>query len=135
MATDRVQTLTRIYERWARGDMAASVGVMAENVVLRIHPELPEAGTYEGLTAIREYTVGFLDAWDSLTISALSFREGAGDAGDAVLVDVRQDGTGADSGAQVGFAYFHLWTFRGDEVVRIEAILREDEALGAAGLG
>lgn len=51
-----------------------------------------------------------------------------------MLVEVRQDGVGADSGAQVGFNYFQLWTFRGDEVVRIESILREDEALAAAGL-
>ena len=134
MASDRVQTLTRIYERWARGEMAASVEVMAEDVVLHIHPEIPEAGTYEGLAGIREYMVGFLDAWDSLTISAVSFREAVGDAGDAVLVEVRQDGVGLDSGARVGFNYFQLWTFRGHEVVRIESILREDEALAAAGL-
>ncbi len=31
-------------------------------------------------------------------------------------------------------SYFHLWTFRGGNVIRLEVILREEDALEAVGL-
>ena len=73
---------------------------------------------------------GFLDAWDSLTIAAESFE----DAGESVLVKVRQTGVGRGSGAPAETFYFQVWTFRGGKVIRLDTILSESEALEAAGL-
>jgi ketosteroid isomerase-like protein len=71
-----------------------------------------------------------LDAWESLTIAAESYREAA----DAVLVKVKQTGVGKDSGIPVTLDYFHVWRFRDGKVIRLESILREENALAAAGV-
>lgn len=55
-------------------------------------------------------------------------------AGDSVVVGVFQRGTGAESGAVTELRYFHVWTFRGDRVVRWENCHPREEALAAVGL-
>jgi hypothetical protein len=51
-----------------------------------------------------------------------------------VLVSVRQFGIGRASGIGGELRYFHVWTFRGDKVIRLEAIIDRDDACTAAGL-
>ena len=77
-----------------------------------------------------KYMSHFLASWESLTISAESFR----DTEDTVLVNVRQNGVGRGSGVPVELRYFQVWTFRGDKVVRLDVILSEQSAFEAAGL-
>lgn len=109
------------------------LSVFDEDVTLVIDREIPDAGTYRGLDGVRSYMTAFLDAWEpqSLSIKAESFAE----SGDTVLVKVNQAGVGKDSGAPVETSYFQLWTFRGDSVIRLETIMREEAARKAAGLG
>jgi ketosteroid isomerase-like protein len=130
VASENVATLTRIYDGWKRGDFTVSVGALAEDVTLIIDPEIPDSGVFEGLAGVRSYMTRFLEAWKSLTIEAVSFKE----AGDSVLVEVRQAGVGHDSGVPVGLSYFQLWTFRDGSVIRIESIVRKEKALEAIGL-
>jgi ketosteroid isomerase-like protein len=129
MSGENRETLARIYEGWERGDFTVGVGVFERNAILVIDPEIPEAGVYVGLDGIRGYTSRFLEAWESLTIAAESFE----DVGDTVLVRVKQTGIGQDSGVPVTLSYFHLWTFRGGVVIRLDSILREASALEAIG--
>lgn len=131
MSSENIETLARIYEGWEQGDLAVGVSLFEHNATLVIDPEIPDAGVYVGVDGIRGYTTRFLDAWESLTISAESLK----DVGDTVLVEVKQTGVGRDSGAAVGFNYFQLWTFRGGKVIRLESILREENPLEAVGLG
>jgi hypothetical protein len=72
----------------------------------------------------------YLKDWKSLSISAESFEQ----AGDRVLVKVRQAGTARDTGLPIGIDYFQVWSFRGDSVLRVESILRESRARKVAGL-
>jgi hypothetical protein len=72
----------------------------------------------------------YLKDWKSLTISAESFEQ----AGDRVLVRVRQAGIARDTGLPIGIDYFQVWTFRGEAVARIESMLSESRARRAAGL-
>jgi ketosteroid isomerase-like protein len=127
---ENVQTLERIYAGWDRGDFTVGIAEFADDVTLFIDPEIPETGLYEGVDGIREYTRQFLEPWESLTIAAESYR----DADDVVLVKVKQLGVGRDSGVPVTLDYFHVWRFRDGKVIRLESILREENALAAAGL-
>jgi ketosteroid isomerase-like protein len=124
------QALERIYSAWEQGDMTAAIAVFDNDIVLAIDPEIPDGGVYEGLGGVRNYTTHFLSAWETVTIAAESIQE----AGDSYLVKVDQRGVGLDSGAEVGFSYFHVWTFRDGKVVRLESIRDEEKALRAAGL-
>ena len=129
MSSENVETVARIYRGWERGDFTVGVGAFAEEAVLILDPEMPDAGEYVGPGRIRHYMRGFLEAWESLTIAAKSVE----DAGDNVLVEVWQSGVGRDSGAEVAFGYFQLWTFQDGRVTRLESILHEARAREAAG--
>ena len=56
------------------------------------------------------------------------------EAGDGVLVDVRQRGVGRTSGVPVELRYFTLWSFRARKVIRIQSFRDRAEAFEAAGL-
>jgi ketosteroid isomerase-like protein len=129
MSSRHVEILTRVYAAWERGDFAAEVDIFEQHAVLVIDREIPDSGVYVGTEGVRSYMTRFLDAWEALTIGAESFRE----AGDTVLVKARQAGTGKGSGVPTTLNYCHLWTFRGDKVVRLETILDEEKALEAIG--
>ena len=130
MPSEKVETLTRIDEGWERGDFTVGLAVFEPNATLVIDPGIPERGVYLGQEGIRSYMTRFLEAWDSLIIAAESFRE----AGDTVLVAVKQTGVGQESQVPVTTNYFQLWTFRGAQVIRLEVIFSEEAALAAAGL-
>jgi ketosteroid isomerase-like protein len=130
MPSKNIETLAPIYEGWERGDFGVGPSVFDQNAVLVIDPDIPDSGVFVGPDGFRTYMTRFLEAWESLTIAAESFR----DAGDTVLVNARQTATGKDSGAPVTLDYFQLWTFRGGMVIRLETVLSEQRALEAAGL-
>jgi len=131
MSQENVDTVARVYEGWERGDFTASVSLLEGNVTLVIDPGIPDGGgVFVGREGVRTYMTRFLAAWDSLTIAAESLK----DVGDTVLVKVKQSGTGRGSGVPVDISFFQLWTFRGGNVIRLETILREEDALDAVGL-
>ena len=130
MSSDHVETLRATYDEWGRGNFRGGADMWDADAVFSLRPEFPDAGDYHGLEGIRHYMRGFLAPWNDLTITAEEFV----DAGDSVIVAVRQHGIGRESGTPVELLYFHLWTFRGAAVVRWEAIRTRGEALEAAGL-
>ena len=131
MSASRVDTVRRIYERWAQGDFSAGVDLYDPHIVLVLRSEVPEPGPHYGLAAIRDYMRNdFLRDFTDATISGDEFLE----AGDSVLVRVDQRASGPRSGIPVRMRYFQAWTFRGGHVVRIESIMEREDALAAVGL-
>jgi uncharacterized protein len=130
MSQENVDLVRQIFDGWGRGDLRTGVPHYDSDIVLVLREEFPEAGTYRGTDEIRKYTRQMLAPWDDFAISGEEFV----DAGDRVLVRVRQHGTGLGSGAPGELRYFQVWTFRERSVIRIESIWDRDEALEAAGL-
>ena len=130
MSQENVEAVRGVYERWAEGDFRASVDLFDPHVLLVMRPEFPDAGTYLGVEGIARYTRGFLEPWTRITIEA----EEIADAGDSLVVAVRQRGVGSGSGAETEFRYFHVWSFRGGKVIRLETFRTRAEAREAAGL-
>jgi ketosteroid isomerase-like protein len=131
ISQENLEALRAVYERWSEGDFRSSVDVFDPLVLFVMRPEFPDAGTYLGTERLAEYTRGFLEPWVRITIEA----EEITDVGDSVIVAVRQRGVGAESGAGTELRYFHLWTFRGRKVIRLESIRERRQALEATGLG
>jgi ketosteroid isomerase-like protein len=90
----------------------------------------PDPGPHYGLEAVNNYMRRFLDSWDNWRIAASDFR----DAGDTVVVRARRSGVGKTSRAPVEDEAFHVWTFRGGKIIRLEVFVEERRALEAAGL-
>ena len=130
MSQKNLDTLARIYEGWEQGDFRVGVALFDESATLVIDRDIPDRGTYVGPGGIKTYMKHFLADWDSLSIAAESFK----DAGDTILVKVKQEGIGHQSGVPASTVYFQVWTFRGSKVIRLDSILNEPEALEAAGL-
>jgi ketosteroid isomerase-like protein len=130
MTEGNVEAVRGVYERWSQGDFAASNDVLDPLVLLVMRPEFPDAGTYLGVDRVRDYTRGFLEPWTRITIEAEEIAE----AGDSVVVAVRQSGSGSESGVETDFRYFHVWTFRGGKAIRLETVRERDDALRAVGL-
>ena len=130
MSETNLELVRAAYDRWAEGDFHAGPDLYDPQVVFIQRPEFPESGTYIGPQAIAGYMRHFLSSWERITIEAKEFIE----AGDSIVVGVLQRGTGTGSGAVTEFRYFHVWTFRGDNVVRWENFRERAEALAAVGL-
>ena len=130
MSQERVNVIRGVYEQWGAGDFEAAVGLFDPRVLLVMGPGFPDAGTYVGPEGVAAYTRGFLEPWEHITIEGEQFD----DAGDTVVVRVRQRGTGSGSGAVTEFRYFHVWSFRGGKVIRFETFRERADALAAAGL-
>jgi ketosteroid isomerase-like protein len=131
MSRENVEVVRAVYERWSGGDFRTSVDVFDPLILFVLRPEFPDAGTYLGLERFVEYTRGLLDAWTRFTIEA---KEIVADAGDSVVVAALQCGVGAGSGVESTLGYFHVWSFRGRRVIRLEAVRERGEALEAVGL-
>ena len=130
MAQNHVQALQGVYDTWSEGEFRASAGLMDPLVLFVIGEGLPDTGAYLGPEDLAEYMRGFLEPWTRITIEA---EEIAG-AGDSVFAAVVQRGTGLGSGAATELRYFHVWTFRGGKVIRLETFRDRAEARVAAGL-
>jgi ketosteroid isomerase-like protein len=71
-----------------------------------------------------------LESWDEWRIEGTDYRE----VGDSFVVQIRRTAVGKGSGVPIEDHAFHVWTFRGGRVIRLEVFERESEALDAVGL-
>ncbi len=127
MSQENLDALKRLYERWGAGDWAdASV---FDTHAVGVFPDLSPRGIY-GLEALSEYMRRFLESWDDLRMEATDYRA----AGDSFVVQVRRIAAGKRSGVPLEDRTFHVWTFRGGVVIRVEVFDRESDALEAVGL-
>jgi ketosteroid isomerase-like protein len=91
-------------------------------------PDTPS--TYIGPEGVREFFrrwVGTFDDWGYEATEMI-------DAGDSVVVHIRQWGRGKGSGATVEGDFWQVWTIRDGKVVRSTHCSDKAEALEAAGL-
>ena len=129
MREGNLETLRAVYERWSAGDFGAGASVFDPASVFILSPDFPDPGIYVGPDAVVSYMRNFLEPWENLTITALEFSV----FGDTVVVEVRQQGKGRLSGADTGFNYFQIWTFRGETLTRLENLMTREEAMAAVG--
>ena len=139
MARDNVETLRRVYEGFARGDFRSTLDIYDPHVVLvSAYVQLDDPniswrdveGAYWGVDGLRDYMRKVLELWSSVTIEAEEIIE----AGDSVVAAIRMNVVGRESGVPVELTAFHIWTFRGGSVIRLEVVPTREQALEAVGL-
>jgi ketosteroid isomerase-like protein len=121
------------WEAWERGDMEAIFALYDQAIVWdQTHYEAGELSTvYHGHDGIRRFFRAWLAPFESYHAHAEDFI----DAGEAVVVRIRQGGRGKQSGADVKMPpYWQVYRLRDGRVVRIEVYRDEAEALKAVGL-
>jgi hypothetical protein len=130
MSQENVEVVGRFGEAWQRGDFAAALSDLDENVEWRDQVAIPGAAVHRGREAVRRHFEQWLDAWKEIDYTA----EEVLDPGNCVVVMIRRRGKGARSGAEVNDRVTYVYTVSGDKIVRFEAFADKAEALEAVGL-
>ena len=87
--------------------------------------------TYSGVDGFREMWLDWLEPWASYYVQVEEMIE----AGDSVVVLVRDRGRRHGMDAEVELISGSVWTFRDGKVVRVEFYSNREELRGAIGLG
>jgi len=131
MSQENVEIVRRGYERFAASEQFVADIAGPEFVwdMSNFHG-WPEQQTYEGPEGAQSFLDDWTSAWDEweLQIDALH------DAGDKVVVLVRQRGRSKAAGMPVEMSFAQVWTFRDGKQTRMDMYSDREEALEAAGL-
>jgi ketosteroid isomerase-like protein len=90
----------------------------------------PEERTYAGIEGAQRFMRTWLEAWDDWQLDVESFH----DAGDKVIVIVRQHGRSKTTGMPIDMTFAQTFTLRDGKQVRMEMYADPSEALQAAEL-
>ena len=135
MSQENVELVRAAWEAWERGDMEAVFSFYDPEIVWdQSHtPTLELSSLYHGHDGIKRFFREWLAAFDRESYYA--HAEEFIDAGEAVVVRIRQGGRGKESGVEVEMPqYWQVYRLRDGRAVRIEVYDIEAEALEAAGL-
>ena len=131
MSQENVEVARRGYEHFsASGDMLAEMldpDFVWDMSTFRGWPERQE---YPGIEGARRFNAEWADAWDDWEVVVEDYV----DAGEQVVVLVRQRGRSKASGVPVDMRLGQVWTFEGEQAVRMEMYASHEEALDAAGV-
>jgi ketosteroid isomerase-like protein len=130
MSRNNVAVVRRIYEAWATGDFfGVDPNDFDEHAMLVVRQDFPEFGVFVGAKGMATWVGQFLEQLERVSLVAEHIES----FGDTVLVRVVLRSAGIASGVEGHNRFFHLFTFRGPKIVRVEAVLREADALQAVG--
>ena len=90
----------------------------------------PEQQIYEGIEGARRFLREWLDAWEDWELEVDAYHE----AGEKVVVVVRQHGRSKASGLPVNMRFAQVWTVRDGKETRMEMYADPAEAMAAVGL-
>jgi ketosteroid isomerase-like protein len=132
MSRETVEMVERVLAE-AQHRPAALWEVLDDEVIWEVGAlDIPDvAGTaWQGPAAVREFFrrwIGPFDEWGYDVGDVI-------DAGDSVVVQIRQRGRGKGSGVTVESRFWLVWTIRAGKVVHATAHPEKADALEAAGL-
>ena len=130
MSQENVETLHRLYERWARGDFSTD-GFDPDVEYSRIGAHTPLEGRWRGLDEMRVAMRDYLAPMSDLRIEAERFIDLGGDR---VLVLSRQTARGKQSGVPIEHELADIFTLREGRIVGIASYWNPAAAFEAAGL-
>ncbi len=132
MSQENVEIVRRGYEQW----LATGGQSFPENA----HPDFvwdmstfrdwPERQTYPGAEGARQFMAEWAGAWETWELEVEDYA----DAGERVVVIVRQHGRSKATGVSVDMHFGRVWTIRDGLQVRMQMYASPAEALEAAGL-
>ena len=127
-----MRVVRALWDAWERRDMAAMFELYDPEVVWDLtRSTIPDMGSdqYHGHEGVRRFFREWLGTFEGYYAHAEDFI----DAGDHVVVQVRQGGRGAGSGVNVEMpVYWQSHFVRDGKVVRVEIHRDRDEALAGS---
>jgi ketosteroid isomerase-like protein len=131
MSEENVEIVRSGVEAAARNDWNAAMASVDPNVEWVEMPSLgPDASSYTGVEELRKAVNSWIAMWSEYDTEVARYA----DAGDDVVVLIRERGHGGVSGAAVERELGEVFTLREGKVVRVRLYGSWAEALEAAGL-
>ena len=131
MSQENVEIVRAGYERFAAtGEFVADL--VTDDFVwdMSNYHGWPEQQVYEGVDGAGAFVSEWMAAWDDWELEV----EALHDAGDRVVVFVRQRGRSKAAGMPVEMSFAQVFTVRDGKQARMEMYSDRNEALAAAGL-
>jgi ketosteroid isomerase-like protein len=128
MSQENVEVVRGSLDSWASGDREAARAAYDPHAVM-IRPVI-DSRILHGLSAIEAANELWRRSWKDFRMDI----EEAVDAGDNVVVTIRQHGVGRDTGAEVELLTHGVFSLRNSKIIRAEFFESKAEALEAAGL-
>ena len=131
MSRERVETVRRLYERFAATRQLPPEPFAADFVWdMSTFRGWPEQQVYEGPEGARSFLTDWADAWEDWELEV----EALHDAGERVVAVVRQRGRSKSTGLPVDMCFAQVWTVRDGKETRMEMYADPAEAIEAVGL-
>jgi ketosteroid isomerase-like protein len=129
MSQENVELVRRGFDVFQEGNLSGLLDLMADDLVT--YRADPDDATYHGKEGFLEATADWTEDFSEWSVTPEEFI----DAGDRVLVRVRQMARGEASGIPVEGQFWFVFEVRGRRVAKVSFYIRRDAALEAAGLG
>jgi ketosteroid isomerase-like protein len=129
MSQENVEVVRRSFEAFNRGDYREALACFDAEVEYDL-THFPDGRVYHGHAGVREAFRTWLGTWEDYRQE----QDEVIDAGDEVVVAVRESGSGKGSGARLERPTFGVWTIERGKVTRIRFYASREEALDAVGL-
>ena len=129
MSQENVELVRAGYERYVtRGELGQDYTEDFVWDVSNLH--WPGQQVYEGADGAQAFLREWADPWEDWEVEPVSFH----DAGDRVVVLVRQRARSKSTGMPVEMSFAQIWTLREGKRTRMEMYSDPAEAIAAAGL-
>jgi ketosteroid isomerase-like protein len=134
MSQENVEIVRRLYEADERGDWATVYSIFHEEIEWDMarspFADLGLARIYRGHEGVRRFWRDWFATWGRVEFSYEEFI----DAGEKVLVVLRQQMRGKSSGIELSMDwYVQAWTIAEGKIIRMEFFPTRQEALETAG--
>jgi ketosteroid isomerase-like protein len=131
MSQENVELARRSLEAFAAGDWKTTSELIHPDVEWIETPGLgPDAAVYRGIEQVRDAVESWTEMWTDYASEVCDYR----DAGDQVVVLLKEGGRGRGTGVSVERELGQVFTLRGGKVRRVRLYGNWAEALEAAGL-
>lgn len=128
----RIELVRKIFAAFDRGGWRAVLPMLDPEFEVVTTPEVAiEPGTYRGAAGVQRYWEAFDGAMEDLR---MVLDGDPIDSGEYVVVAMRLQGRGTETGIEVERPAYMLWTFRAGRVLRVVVFADRAPALEAAGL-
>ena len=128
MSQENVALVRSGFSAFEQGDLSRMLDLMVDDLVT--YRADPDGATYHGKEGFLEATADWTEGFSEWAVVPEKFI----DAGDFVLVHVRQIVRGETSGISVEGAFWFVFEVHDARVTRLSFYVREIEALEAVGL-
>jgi ketosteroid isomerase-like protein len=115
MEEQSVEVVRGAYDALGRGDLAAVLGAMADDIKWYQAEGMPNGGLYHGGEAVAQNVFGpLIQNIPNFAVTPEEFIA----SGDTVAAVVRYTGTGKDTGKELDLPVVHVWDVRNGELAQ-----------------